>query len=90
MEKARLKNIKLRKAFVNSERALRQKEELKNGLHVIDFEQLKIENQTSVEKIEERQEELQKMKKKSSNTVHIVSHIKEKLHHIMVTSISVN
>ena len=33
---------------------LRRKEELSNELHLIDFEQLKIENQTLNEKIEER------------------------------------
>ena len=32
------------------------KEELAEGLHLIDFEQLKIENQTYNEKIEERNE----------------------------------
>ena len=35
---------------------LKSKEELAEGLHLIDFEQLKIENQTYNEKIEERNE----------------------------------
>lgn len=35
---------------------LKSKEELAEGLHMIDFEQLKIENQTYSEKIEERNE----------------------------------
>jgi len=34
----------------------RVQEELADGLHLIDFEQLKIENQTYNEKIEERNE----------------------------------
>ncbi|CAF1645391.1 unnamed protein product, partial [Didymodactylos carnosus] len=54
-------------------------EELAEGLHMIDFEQLKIENQTYSEKIEERNEELMKLRKKISTTVQILSHIKEKL-----------
>eukprot|EP01116_Phalansterium_solitarium_P013084 TRINITY_DN299_c0_g5_i2.p1 TRINITY_DN299_c0_g5~~TRINITY_DN299_c0_g5_i2.p1 ORF type:complete len:594 (-),score=147.98 TRINITY_DN299_c0_g5_i2:1243-3024(-) len=79
VEKVRLKNITLRKKYSSLEKSLRAKEELKNGLHLIDFEQLKIENQTFNEKIEERNEELAKMRKKINNTVHILSHVKEKL-----------
>ncbi|KAJ3243853.1 Coiled-coil domain-containing protein 96, partial [Borealophlyctis nickersoniae] len=52
----RLENIKLRNKLRRHEALLRQKEELADGLHLIDFEQLKIENQTYNEKIEERNE----------------------------------
>ena len=41
------------------------------GLHLIDFEQLKIENQTLNEKIEERNEELLKLRKKTTTTVQV-------------------
>ncbi|XP_062849527.1 coiled-coil domain-containing protein 96 [Trichomycterus rosablanca] len=51
-------------------------------LHQIDFEQLKMENQTYSEKIEERHEELHKLKKKINNTVQILTHMKEKLQFI--------
>lgn len=54
-------------------------EELADGLHLIDFEQLKIENQTYNEKIEERNEELLKLRKKITNTVQVLTHLKEKL-----------
>ena len=50
---------------------LKQKEELADGLHLIDFEQLKIENQTYNEKIEERNEELLKLRKKITTTVQV-------------------
>lgn len=40
-------------------------------LHLIDFEQLKIENQTVNEKIEERNEELLKLRKKNTTTVQV-------------------
>eukprot|EP00116_Pleurobrachia_bachei_P009677 sb/3469939/ len=53
------------------EAQLKQKEELADGLHLIDFEQLKIENQTYNEKIEERNEELLKLRKKITTTVQI-------------------
>ena len=38
---------------------------------MIDFEQLKIENQTLHEKIEERNEELAKLKRKKTVTVQV-------------------
>ena len=52
---------------------MKQKEELADGLHLIDFEQLKIENQTYNEKIEERNEELLKLRKKITTTVQVIS-----------------
>eukprot|EP01135_Chromosphaera_perkinsii_P005189 Nk52_evm7s322 gene=Nk52_evmTU7s322 len=75
----RLENIKLRSKLRKREAQLKQKEELADGLHLIDFEQLKIENQTYNEKIEERNEELLKLRKKITNTVQVLTHIKEKL-----------
>jgi hypothetical protein len=52
----RLENIKLKNQLKKKETQLKAKEELGDGLHLIDFEQLKIENQTYNEKIEERNE----------------------------------
>merc|ERR1711896_18404 len=63
---------------------LRAKEQLAEGLHLIDFEQLKIENQTWNEKIEERNEELHKLRKKTTTTVQVLTHIKEKLQFVQV------
>lgn len=60
----------------------RGQEELAEGLHLIDFEQLKIENQTLNEKIEERNDELHKLRKKTTTTVQVLTHIKEKLHFV--------
>ena len=56
MVKVRLENIKLKNKLKKKEAALKSREELAEGLHMIDFEQLKIENQTYNEKIEERNE----------------------------------
>lgn len=75
----RIENLKLNNQLKKKNRELRSKEEFGEGLHMIDFEQLKIENQTYNEKIEERNEELMKLKKKINNTVQILSHVKEKL-----------
>ena len=76
---ARLRNIQLMAHLRKLEARLKQKEELAEGLHLIDFEQLKIENQSLNEKIEERSEELLKLRKKTTTTVQIVTHLKEKL-----------
>ncbi|KAJ1214011.1 hypothetical protein NDU88_001639 [Pleurodeles waltl] len=75
----RLENIKLKNKINRFEVALKAKEELADGLHLIDFEQLKIENQNFNEKIEERNEELLKLRKKITGTVQVLSHLKEKL-----------
>lgn len=79
LERVRLKNIHLRNQLRKLEGHLRRKEELSNELHLIDFEQLKIENQTLNEKIEERNEELLKLRKKTTTTVQVLTHLKEKL-----------
>jgi len=79
LEKVRLRNIHLRNQLRKLEGNLRRKEELSNELHLIDFEQLKIENQTLNEKIEERNEELLKLRKKTTTTVQVLTHLKEKL-----------
>merc|ERR1740130_96939 len=79
VEKVRITNIKFRMHLRKLEKALKEKEQLAEGLHLIDFEQLKIENQTLNEKIEERNEELLKLRKKNTQTVQVLTHIKEKL-----------
>ncbi len=82
LEKIRLRNISLKSLQKKLEKTLRQREQLAEGLHMIDFEQLKIENQTLNEKIEERNEELSKLKRKKTLTVQILTHIREKLKYI--------
>ncbi|XP_038067140.1 coiled-coil domain-containing protein 96-like [Patiria miniata] len=79
VKQVRLENIKLRNRLRKREQQLKAKEELAEGLHLIDFEQLKIENQTYNEKIEERNEELLKLRKKITSTVQELTHVKEKL-----------
>ena len=86
----RLQNIALRNRLANKEKVLKKKEQLADGLHLIDFEQLKIENQTLNEKIEERNEELHKLRKKITNTVVILSHTREKLKYVDKQNMSHN
>lgn len=40
----RLQNIALRNRLANQEKVLKKREQLAEGLHLIDYEQLKIEN----------------------------------------------
>ena len=54
------------------------------GLHLIDFEQLKINNVDLNEKIEERNDEILKLKKKVTSTVEVLTHVKEKLQFLQV------
>ena len=79
----RLQNIALRNQLANKQKVLRKKEQLADGLHLIDYEQLKIENQTLNEKIEERNEELHKLKLKMTHNVNILSHTREKYQSIV-------
>ena len=79
---ARVGYIKMRNRAKRLSDMLKEKEKLTDGLHLIDFEQLKIENTTLNEKIEERNEDLLKLKKKATTTIHILTHVKEKLQYI--------
>jgi hypothetical protein len=82
LEKVRLRNIGLRNLQKKLDNLLRSREQLAEDLHMIDFEQLKIENQTLNEKIEERNEELSKLRRKKTMTVQVLTHIREKLRFI--------
>eukprot|EP01064_Diplonema_japonicum_P029825 TRINITY_DN4909_c0_g1_i2.p1 TRINITY_DN4909_c0_g1~~TRINITY_DN4909_c0_g1_i2.p1 ORF type:complete len:393 (+),score=119.75 TRINITY_DN4909_c0_g1_i2:166-1344(+) len=79
---ARVGYIRMRNRAKKLSDLLKEKEKLTDGLHLIDFEQLKIENTTLNEKIEERNEDLLKLKKKATTTIHILTHVKEKLQYI--------
>ena len=62
VEKLTLTNKTLRNQITHAESTLRQKEEMGEVLHAVDFEKLKIENQQFAERIEERSAELGKQK----------------------------
>ena len=57
---------------------LKKMEDYFEGLHIIDFEQLKIENNTLTEKIEDRNEEIHKLRNKINSTVQTLAHLQEK------------
>ena len=66
---------------------IKEKDQLAEGLHMIDFEQLKINNVDLNEKIEERNEDILKLRKKVTSTVQVLTHVKEKLQFLQVSKI---
>ncbi|EPQ20400.1 Coiled-coil domain-containing protein 96 [Myotis brandtii] len=88
MSAVRLENVQLKQSLVHFETRMRTQEDTSDGLLLIDFEQLKIENQTFNEKVEERNEELLKLQGKVNNNVQIITHVKEKLHFVDIENMS--
>ena len=84
-----MENIKLQNKISKLESQIKEKEQLAEGLHMIDFEQLKINNVDLNEKIEERNEDILKLRKKVTSTVQVLTHVKEKLQFLQVSKISV-
>lgn len=86
IEKLRLKNATLKNQITKMEQQLQQKEEMGEVLHVIDFDQLKIENQQYLEKIEERNNELLRLKLTTGKTFQVLNNLKKKLGNLTTQS----
>lgn len=67
----RLNSIKLKNKICQIEMALRSKRELADGLLLMDFEQLKAENKTFTDKLNERDEALCILKTKVASSVQV-------------------
>uniref|UniRef100_A0A670YFL4 Cilia- and flagella-associated protein 263 n=1 Tax=Pseudonaja textilis TaxID=8673 RepID=A0A670YFL4_PSETE len=80
-EKIHLKNDSLKVQKQKMQMQLKQKEELGEALHEVDFQQLKIENAQFLEKIDERNQELLQLKLTVGNTLQILNFYKRKLHY---------
>ncbi|KAM6206588.1 cilia- and flagella-associated protein 184 [Sarcoramphus papa] len=79
VRQARVENIKLKHEVQNLETILKAQGELVEGQRFMDFEHMKKENQKHSEKIDGLSDEILKLRKKVSNTVHILSQFREKL-----------
>lgn len=79
LQHARMQVLRLKVDLDRQESELKKKQKFENGLHLIDFEKLKIENQNLNEKMEGKNEELVKLHKKKANTIQILAHTKKKL-----------
>nr|XP_023421767.1 coiled-coil domain-containing protein 113 isoform X1 [Cavia porcellus] len=82
-DKLRLKNVSLKVQRKKMLLQLRQKEEVGEALHEVDFQQLNIENAQFLEMIEAKNQELIQLKLTSGNTLQILSTYKNKLHRAM-------
>ncbi|XP_057610081.1 coiled-coil domain-containing protein 113 [Chionomys nivalis] len=82
-DKLCLKNISLKVQKKKMLLQLRQKEEVGEALHDVDFQQLKIENAQFLETIEARNQELIQLKLASGNTLQVLNIYKNKLHRAM-------
>merc|ERR1712002_144290 len=80
IEKLRLKNTTMRVVKKKLAIQLKQKEEMGEVLHEVDFSQLKIENQQYLEKIDEKNQELLRLKLMAGNTLQVLNRYKKKLH----------
>ncbi|KAH9247939.1 hypothetical protein BASA81_014442 [Batrachochytrium salamandrivorans] len=79
IEKVRLKNVTLKAQKNKLHLQLKQKEEMGEVLHAIDFDQLQIENKQYLQKIDERNAELLKLKLTAGKTVQTLNYYKKKL-----------
>lgn len=86
VEKMKLKNANTRSAIAKLEGQLKQKEEMGDVLHFIDFHQLQIENKQYVMKIEKRNQELIRLKVSTGKIVQVLNAKKKELHGLLEQS----
>lgn len=86
IEKLKLKNATLKSQIQKVDAQLKQKEEMGDVLHYIDFHQLQIENKQYVAKIEDRNQELLKLKMTTGNTVQVLNNLKKRLSDLLAES----
>ncbi|XP_046545033.1 coiled-coil domain-containing protein 113-like [Haliotis rubra] len=86
IEKLRLKNSTLKVQKKKLHLQLKQKEEMGEVLHEVDFNQLKIENQQYLEKIDERNQDLLRLKLMAGNTLQVLNSYKKKLYTLTMES----
>jgi hypothetical protein len=76
--KIRLDFIKIRNRFNEKQETLNALDNLGPDLHLIDYEQLKLDNRNLQDKLEEKELELTRVRAKCQNAVQILAHRREK------------
>nr|CAD7401467.1 unnamed protein product [Timema cristinae] len=76
--KIRLEYTKLRNHVTAQEELRKSIETFGDDLFLIDYEQLRMENQNFLEKIEERDEELERLRQKATSSIQVLAHVREK------------
>lgn len=84
LQQMRFTYISKKRVLKKKEKEVKEKDKLAENLHIIDFEQLKIENQTLNEKIEERNESIQALNTKIRKAVIQHTHMREKLYQLKI------
>ncbi len=79
VEKLGVKNTNLMRSAGKLKKQLQQKEDTGEVLHAIDYDQLKIENQQHLERIEQKNQELLRLKITSGNTILVLNQLKKQL-----------
>jgi hypothetical protein len=79
LELTRIDFIRTRNKHKQAEDELNKQDDISDGLHLIDFEQLKIENQALNEKKASKNQDLVKIEDKIKVNSHMLTHVKEKL-----------
>lgn len=79
IDKTRLKNNSLKASVKKMKQQLKQKEEMGEVLSAVDFQQLKIENQQYLSKIDDKNKELLRLKLMAGNTMQVLNKYKGKL-----------
>lgn len=79
VEKLALKNTTYRTAIQKLEAQLAHKEEMGEVLHLVDFDQLKIENQQYLERIDAKNRELLQLKLSTGRTVQVLNDVKGRM-----------
>lgn len=81
IEKLKLKNSSMRKRKQKLKNELKEREELGEVLHEVDFKQLKIENKQYMTKIDEKNNEMIKLKKMVGLVTQTLNYRKKQLSH---------
>ena len=70
--------IKIKNLLEEKEQQLREMQYFGNGLHIADYEQMKIDNQNYNDKIEEKEEELTNIRSKTQTVIQNLANVREK------------
>jgi len=77
--KQHIQFVRQQNMFERNQKQIEKMEKLEDGQHMVDFEQMKIENQTLQEKIDDRKDEIEKLNAKILSFVEVMTHLREKL-----------
>ncbi|XP_066531655.1 cilia- and flagella-associated protein 263-like isoform X2 [Hoplias malabaricus] len=90
IEKLREKNSALRVQKRKLQLQLQQKEEMGEAVHDVDFQQLKIENSQYLERIDERNQDLLRLKLLNAKTLQTLNSYKKRLQNLTLESKSLS